>query len=104
MAQQVVIVSGGGSGIGRATAHRLARDGAAVGVLDANGDGAAAVVGEVEQAGGKALACTTDVSDDDAVSRAVAATAQQFGRITGSVTCAGIFHGPDLQPLHQVDM
>jgi NAD(P)-dependent dehydrogenase (short-subunit alcohol dehydrogenase family) len=104
MAQQVVIVSGGGSGIGRATSHRLARDGAAVGVLDANGDGASAVVAEVEQGGGRALACTTDVSDDDAVARAVQATAEQFGRITGAVTCAGIFHGPDLQPLHQVDI
>ncbi len=104
MAQHVVIVSGGGSGIGRATARRLARDGAAVGVLDTNGDGAAAVVDEIERAGGRALACTTDVSDDDAVARAVQATVEQFGRITGTVTCAGIFHGPDLQPLHQVDM
>jgi NAD(P)-dependent dehydrogenase (short-subunit alcohol dehydrogenase family) len=104
MAQRVVVVSGGGSGIGRATAHRLARDGAAVGVLDANGDGAAQVVAEVEAAGGKALGLPTDVSDDDAVGRAVTATADRFGRITGAVTCAGIFHGPDLQPLHQVDI
>ena len=102
--QRVVVVSGGGSGIGRATAQRLARDGAAVGVLDANGDGAAETVAMVERAGGRALACTTDVSDDDAVGTAVTDVAGTFGRITGAVTCAGIFHGPDLQPLHQVDV
>jgi NAD(P)-dependent dehydrogenase (short-subunit alcohol dehydrogenase family) len=104
MAQEVVIVSGGGSGIGRSTSHRLARDGVAVGVLDANSEGAARVANEIEQAGGRALACTTDVSDDDAVARAVQTTAERFGRITGAVTCAGIFHGPDLQPLHLVDI
>ena len=49
MAQEVVVVSGGGSGIGRATSHRLAHDGAAVGVLDANREGAARVANEIEQ-------------------------------------------------------
>jgi NAD(P)-dependent dehydrogenase (short-subunit alcohol dehydrogenase family) len=100
----VVVVTGGGSGIGRATAQRVARDGAAVGVLDLAAEQAAATAAQIEAAGGRALACTTDVSDDDAVRAAVRATVEQFGRVTGVVTSAGIFHGPDLQPLHQVDV
>jgi NAD(P)-dependent dehydrogenase (short-subunit alcohol dehydrogenase family) len=94
--RRVVVVSGGGSGIGRATARRVARDGAAVAVLDANGDGAAQTASAIEAAGGHALAFTTDVSDDGAVERAVKATVDQLGRVTGAVTSAGIFHGPDL--------
>jgi NAD(P)-dependent dehydrogenase (short-subunit alcohol dehydrogenase family) len=104
VAQTVVVVSGGGSGIGRATAQRLARDGAAVAVLDQNATGAHETAELVGAAGGRALALPTDVSDDDAVAAAVAEAASRFGRVTGAVTAAGIFHGPDLQPLHQVAM
>jgi NAD(P)-dependent dehydrogenase (short-subunit alcohol dehydrogenase family) len=100
--ERVVIVSGGGSGIGRATAQRAARDGAAVAAVDRNGDGAAETAESITAAGGRALALTVDVSDDDAVGAAVDRTVGAFGRITGVVTAAGIFHGPDLQPLHQV--
>jgi NAD(P)-dependent dehydrogenase (short-subunit alcohol dehydrogenase family) len=100
----VVVVTGGGSGIGRAAALRVARDGAAVAVLDANGDGASNTAADIEAHGGRALAFTTDVSDDDAVAAAVHDTAARLGRVTGVVTSAGIFHGPDLQPLHQVDV
>jgi NAD(P)-dependent dehydrogenase (short-subunit alcohol dehydrogenase family) len=100
----VVVVTGGGSGIGRAAAQRVARDGAAVAVLDVVEANAAATVETIERAGGRALAFTTDVSDDDAVGAAVRTAADELGRITGVVTSAGIFHGPDLQPLHQVEL
>ena len=99
---RVVFVTGGGSGIGRATAQRAAREGAAVAVVDRNGEGAAETAALVDAAGGRALALTVDVADDDAIGAAVAETVGTLGRVTGVVTAAGIFHGPDLQPLHQV--
>jgi NAD(P)-dependent dehydrogenase (short-subunit alcohol dehydrogenase family) len=71
-------------------------------VLDRNGDGAAETVAMIEGDGGRALALPVDVADDDAVGTAVGSAVGAFGRITGVVTAAGIFHGPDLQPLHQV--
>jgi NAD(P)-dependent dehydrogenase (short-subunit alcohol dehydrogenase family) len=102
--RDVVVVTGGASGIGRASAQRLAGDGAAVAVLDANGDAAAEVVDAITGHGGTALGYPTDVSDDDAVGAAVRDAAGRLGRVTGVVTSAGIFHPPDLQPLHQVDL
>jgi NAD(P)-dependent dehydrogenase (short-subunit alcohol dehydrogenase family) len=99
---RVVLVTGGGSGIGRATAQRAARDGAAIAVVDRNGDGAAETVELIERNGGRAITLGIDVADDDAVGTAVNSAFTRFGRITGVVTAAGIFHGPDLQPLHKV--
>src|SRR5690349_16252503 len=97
----VVVVSGGGSGIGRATAARAAREGAAVAVVDLHAEHAEETVAMIEGAGGRARAYPCDVGDDAAVSAAIGAAAE-LGRITGVVTAAGIFHGPDLQPAHQV--
>jgi NAD(P)-dependent dehydrogenase (short-subunit alcohol dehydrogenase family) len=100
----VVLVTGGGSGIGRATAGLAAERGAAVAVLDRHEANAIETVTAIEAAGGRALAIAVDVADDAAVGAAVAATAAAYGRITGVVTAAGIFHGPDLAPIEQVDV
>jgi NAD(P)-dependent dehydrogenase (short-subunit alcohol dehydrogenase family) len=94
-----VIVTGGGSGIGRATAQRAAREGARVAVFDRHADNAAATVALIGEA---ARAYPCDVGDEKAVGAAVAGAATDLGRITGVVTAAGIFYGPDLQPAHQV--
>jgi NAD(P)-dependent dehydrogenase (short-subunit alcohol dehydrogenase family) len=102
--ERVVIVSGGGSGIGRATARRAARDGAAVAVVDRDGENASATVEAIAADGGRASAYTCDVGDDDAVTTTVARAASDLGRITGVVTAAGIFHGPDLQLAHRVSV
>src|SRR5262249_6121496 len=86
-----VIVTGGGSGIGRATAQRAAREGARVAVFDRHADNAAETVALIGEA---ARAYPCDVGDESAVDAAVAAAAADLGQITGVVTAAGIFYGP----------
>jgi NAD(P)-dependent dehydrogenase (short-subunit alcohol dehydrogenase family) len=99
-----VIVTGAASGIGRATALRAARDGANVGVLDRNESGTKETVALIEESGGAAIAAPCDVADDAAVAAAVSQLGADLGRVTGVVTAAGIFHGPDIQPAHQVSV
>lgn len=68
---ELAIVTGAGSGIGRATALRLVRDGAVVGVLDIDGDAAARTHHLLAQAGGTAVSEQVDISDPDEVTRAL---------------------------------
>ena len=75
----VVVVAGGGSGIGAATARRLGDEGAAVVVGDLNGENAELVAAEVRDAGGRALAFQFDISDDHSVSALVAAAVCEYG-------------------------
>jgi NAD(P)-dependent dehydrogenase (short-subunit alcohol dehydrogenase family) len=82
---QVAIVSGGASGLGAATARRLAADGAHVTVLDINQERAQSVAAEI---GGAAFAC--DVTDAQSAEAAVAAAAAQHGAARVLVNCAGI--------------
>jgi meso-butanediol dehydrogenase / (S,S)-butanediol dehydrogenase / diacetyl reductase len=98
----VVLVTGGGSGIGRATAQLAAARGSAVAVLDLHDANARETADAITGDGGTALAFTVDVADDTAVATAVGTAAAKLGRITGVVTAAGIFHGPDLAPIEAV--
>jgi 2-hydroxycyclohexanecarboxyl-CoA dehydrogenase len=70
---KTAIVTGAGSGIGRAIALRLAAEGVTVGVFDVNPNGASETVAAIEAAGGKAAARTCDITDYAAVTAAVAA-------------------------------
>jgi NAD(P)-dependent dehydrogenase (short-subunit alcohol dehydrogenase family) len=79
------IVTGGGSGLGAATARELARRGARVAVLDINGDAAAAVAQEI---GGLALRC--DITDTASVEAALAAVAERHGPARLLMNVAGI--------------
>jgi NAD(P)-dependent dehydrogenase (short-subunit alcohol dehydrogenase family) len=101
---RVVLVTGGGSGIGRATCLAVAERGGAVVVVDRDPGGAAETETQVVAAGGRAFAVAADVSDETAVADAVAAGVQALGRLDGVVTSAGIFDGPDLQPLADVTL
>jgi NAD(P)-dependent dehydrogenase (short-subunit alcohol dehydrogenase family) len=71
-------------------------------VVDRHGDNARETVALVTEAGGRAAAFECDVADDAAVRATVARVQHDLGRVSGVVTAAGIFHGPDLQPAHQV--
>jgi NAD(P)-dependent dehydrogenase (short-subunit alcohol dehydrogenase family) len=90
ISQQVVVVTGASSGIGRETAQQLARRGASV-VLAARPSAALdAAAGEVEALGGTALAVPTDVSVWEQVQSLVAATTARFGRIDTWVNAAAV--------------
>src|SRR5262245_20709969 len=78
---KVALITGGGSGIGEATARRLAAEGAAVGVADIVTSGAERVAAEITQRGGRAVAITADVSVEDDVRRMVDTVAGRFGRL-----------------------
>jgi NAD(P)-dependent dehydrogenase (short-subunit alcohol dehydrogenase family) len=88
-AARAAIVTGGGSGIGRAIALALAAAGSAVVVADVSaraGDDAAT---EAVKAGGRATAVATDVSREADVKRMVASAIERFGRLDLLVNCAG---------------
>lgn len=87
---RTAIVTGAARGIGAAVAKRLAADGLAVAVLDLDESACAAVVSEIEAAGGTALAVGVDVADEAAVTAAVERVASELGAPTVLVNNAGI--------------
>jgi rhamnulose-1-phosphate aldolase/alcohol dehydrogenase len=89
LATRIAFVTGGGSGIGRAIAHRLAAEGACVVVADRDGDAAATVAGEI---GGTdvAVAVTADVTDADALAAAFQQAVLAFGGVDLIVNNAGL--------------
>jgi NAD(P)-dependent dehydrogenase (short-subunit alcohol dehydrogenase family) len=78
---KVAIVTGGGGGIGAATCRTLAREGAAVAVVDINAEAAARVVDDIAASGGRSLSIVVDVSDETSVRDAMARTVAEFGRL-----------------------
>ncbi|MDX1484654.1 MAG: glucose 1-dehydrogenase [Alphaproteobacteria bacterium] len=78
---KVAVVTGAGRNIGEAIAHRLAREGAKVAVVDLEADRAQKVAGDITAGGGTAAAFAADVADEDAVKGLVADTVEALGRI-----------------------
>lgn len=94
---QVAIVTGGASGIGRATALLLATEGARVCVADLDGDGAEKVAKEIGQAGGDAFAFAGDCSTPEANDEMVARTVDRFGGLQIAYLNAGIARGSTIR-------
>lgn|SRR5450631_2029311 len=103
--RKVALVTGGASGIGRATALAMAREGARVAVADRTEDNAAATVALINAAGGQAIAIGGDVSVETEVAAMVARTVAAYGRIDCALNNAGVAGwsvGPSGQRLHEI--
>jgi NAD(P)-dependent dehydrogenase (short-subunit alcohol dehydrogenase family) len=87
---RVAVVTGAGSGIGRAGAKIMAREGAIVVIGDINAEGAAATAARIEAAGGRAEYRTTDVTDDDALAELINGAQRDLGRLDILHNHAGI--------------
>jgi NAD(P)-dependent dehydrogenase (short-subunit alcohol dehydrogenase family) len=91
LAGRTAVITGGGSGIGRAAALRFATEGAEIAVLDLRLDGAAETAALVEKAGGRALALEADVANAASVDAAIDAAAAELGPLDVLFNNAGIF-------------
>ena len=99
---KVALITGGGSGIGQATAMLFANEGARIVVADQNEAAARGSVKAIEDARGEAIEITGDVADADDAERMVATAERRFGGLNVVVNCAGITHrsalGPNASP------
>ncbi|HUZ12718.1 MAG TPA: SDR family NAD(P)-dependent oxidoreductase [Caulobacteraceae bacterium] len=90
VAGMVALVTGAASGMGRATAHVFAREGAKVAVTDIDEAGAEAVAAEIRADGGQARAWRLDVADPAAITHLIPEMAQHFGGLDAVVNNAGV--------------
>jgi NAD(P)-dependent dehydrogenase (short-subunit alcohol dehydrogenase family) len=101
LADKVAIVTGGGMGIGRAIAERLAADGAAVVVADVRGH--EEVASALRDRGAKALAVTADVTSERDTAAMAEAALQAFGAIDVLVNNAGLYSSLVPKPFEEID-
>jgi 3-oxoacyl-[acyl-carrier protein] reductase len=90
LVDKVAIITGGGQGIGQATAVKFAKEGAKVAVCDINEEAAHLTARAIQVDGGRALAFRIDVTDKESIARMVAGVMAKWGRIDTLVNNAGI--------------
>ena len=96
-ADRSVLITGAGSGIGRATAERLAAEGARLTISDVNADGLEQTASTCRTSGVPVTAVVSDVSDEAAVADLVAGAVGEFGRLDVLVNVAGILQFKDFR-------
>jgi NAD(P)-dependent dehydrogenase (short-subunit alcohol dehydrogenase family) len=100
---KVVFLTGAGAGIAKATAKACVREGARVALIEIDREAGQRAEREIRDAGGEALFVATDVTRDESVHDAIAATVQRFGRLDVLFNCAGGSLQEDV-PVHQMDL
>jgi 2-keto-3-deoxy-L-fuconate dehydrogenase len=100
---KVALITGGGSGIGRAIAELFARQGAAVSILELNKDAAEEVVNVINSAGGKAQAVVCNVAEQKEVADMFSSILKEKSRIDILVNCAGIAHIGNIENTSEAD-
>ena len=94
-ADKVVLVTGAGSGIGKASALRIAAEGGSIFCVDLNEEAMRATVGEISEAGGEATAHACDIGDEASVNACVAACVERYGSLYALIHMAGILRFDD---------
>jgi NAD(P)-dependent dehydrogenase (short-subunit alcohol dehydrogenase family) len=95
LADKVALITGGGSGIGKASCLLFAREGAKVVVVDLKNEAAEATAQEIVRAGGEAKAIAADVSKAKDAEAMVAFAEKSYGRLNIAFNNAGVFHPQD---------
>ena len=101
--EKVALVTGAGSGIGKASALRIASEGGAVFCLDLQTDALEDTVSEIVSAGGVAAAQVCDISQRDQVEAAIAGCIEKFGSLYALINMAGMLRFDDTERLQQDD-
>jgi len=103
LADRVAVITGGASGIGRASALLFAREGAAVAIVDVNSESGAAAADQIESNGGRAIFIAADVTRADDCQRIVDRTLSEFGCIHVLFNNAGIIRRATVLELSEAD-
>jgi len=99
---KIAIVTGAASGLGTASARAMAREGAVLMLSDIDAEAGLALATEIQESGGAAEFCRTDVTDEDAVAEMVRQTVARFGGLDIAYNSAGILGVAG--PVHELDM